>query len=311
MSNVAFAYVRVSTEEQYKSTLGIRGYIESIIRYAETKGLDLGKPCKVAIGDHVFEARERIVIEHASAFKVRFFDRKGAKMLLRSWQTGDHLIVATWDRLSRSFRDGVSTMYSLKDMGIKVHVVDFGGMDVDLTSEMGMVFLAFYAAFAERFSRRLSESVKAAKRQARIAGRPAEHTPPIGFKWEGHGKQRVMVVDPKQMAVLRQMQEWMAQKKGCGSIYSELLRLGIRVPYRCDWVKAKYGDEWTRALIYKYLNAAKRMGGILRDTELVPEDGKEWLDEYHKRAEEKALVKADKQQKRRAEVARNRLKEYI
>jgi len=78
---------------------------------------------------------------------------------------GDVLVIAEWDRATRSMMDGISIIQRIADRGATVRVLDRQWLD--LTSPMGKGILAFLSALAEderqRIVRRANEGRVAAK----------------------------------------------------------------------------------------------------------------------------------------------------
>lgn len=78
---------------------------------------------------------------------------------------GDILVVAEWDRATRSMTDGISIMQRVADRGAFIKVLD--KPHLDLTTPIGRGFLAFLSAMAEderqRIVGRAAEGRKAAK----------------------------------------------------------------------------------------------------------------------------------------------------
>jgi DNA invertase Pin-like site-specific DNA recombinase len=87
--------------------------------------------------------------------------------------TGDVLVVAEWDRATRSMMDGVAIIDRVLARGALVKVLDKAHLD--LTSTIGKGLLAFLSAIAqderERITRRANEGRAVAKAQGRRFGR--------------------------------------------------------------------------------------------------------------------------------------------
>ena len=79
--------------------------------------------------------------------------------------TGDCLVVAEWDRATRSMMDGVDIIKRIADRGCLVKVLDRSYLD--LTTPVGLGIIAFLSALAEderkRILKRCSEGTAAAK----------------------------------------------------------------------------------------------------------------------------------------------------
>lgn len=153
MSRV-FAYCRVSTTDQTTDN-----QIQEI----------------VAAGFHV--ERQRIVAETISG-SVAASERPGFGKLLNKLEAGDVLVVTKLDRLGRNAMDVRSTVEALDGMGVRVHCLALGG--VDLTSPAGKMTMGVIAAVAE-FERdllieRTQAGLKRAQAEGKVLGRPLSLT---------------------------------------------------------------------------------------------------------------------------------------
>jgi DNA invertase Pin-like site-specific DNA recombinase len=87
--------------------------------------------------------------------------------------TGDVLVVAEWDRATRSMMDGIAIIDRVLARGALVKVLD--KPHLDLTSTIGKGLLAFLSAIAqderERIAKRANDGRAAAKAQGRRFGR--------------------------------------------------------------------------------------------------------------------------------------------
>jgi len=146
-----FAYVRVSTTGQTT---------ENQIHEIE------------AAGFHV-EPR-RIVTETVSG-STAIAQRRGFSKLMDRLEAGDVLIVTKLDRLGRDAIDVSSTVKALAGMGVRVHCLALGG--VDLTSSAGTMTMNVLNAVAQ-FERdllieRTQSGLNRAKAEGKTLGRPA------------------------------------------------------------------------------------------------------------------------------------------
>ena len=149
-----FAYVRVSTTEQAT---------ENQIQEISAAGFKV-EPY-------------RIVTETISG-STPIAGRKGFKRLVDKLETGDVLIVTKLDRLGRNAIDVSATVAMLEEMGIRVHCLALGG--VDLTSSAGRLTMGVINAVAQ-FERdllieRTQSGLARAKAQGKTLGRPAALT---------------------------------------------------------------------------------------------------------------------------------------
>jgi DNA invertase Pin-like site-specific DNA recombinase len=88
--------------------------------------------------------------------------------------SGDVLLLAEWDRATRSMIDGIAIMQRVAARGASIKVLD--KPHLDLTSKIGQGILAFLSALAdderERIVKRAADGRKAAKAKGVVMGRP-------------------------------------------------------------------------------------------------------------------------------------------
>lgn len=102
-------------------------------------------------------------------------ERKGFSKLLDRLETGDVLIVTKLDRLGRNAMDVRATVEQLAALGVRVHCLALGG--VDLTSPAGKMTMQVINAVAE-FERdllieRTNSGIRRAKAEGKTFGRPS------------------------------------------------------------------------------------------------------------------------------------------
>lgn len=116
---------------------------------------------------------ERIFREKATAKTVK--GRPQLEKAIDALGTDDVLVIAEWDRATRSMMDGITIIQRVADRGATVKVLDKPWLD--LTTPMGKGILAFLSALAEdereRIMRRANEGRAAAKeRGVRFGPKP-------------------------------------------------------------------------------------------------------------------------------------------
>lgn len=150
-----FAYARVSTIEQEP---------QNQIREIEVAGF--------SIEPH------RIITETVSGSRA-IAQREGFSRLLDKMEKGDVLVVTKLDRLGRDAIDVSMTVAGLEEMGIRVHCLALGG--VDLTSSAGKMTMNVINAVAQFERDLLIERTQAglarAKAEGKTLGRPSALTP--------------------------------------------------------------------------------------------------------------------------------------
>lgn len=119
----------------------------------------------------------RVVTETISG-SMSIEQRKGFARLLDKMERGDVLVVTKLDRLGRDAIDVSTTVAKLEEMGIRVHCLALGG--VDLTSSAGKLTMGVINAVAQ-FERdllieRTQSGLARAKAQGKPLGRPAALT---------------------------------------------------------------------------------------------------------------------------------------
>jgi len=149
MSRV-FAYCRVSTADQTT---------DNQIQEIASAGFTVQKG--------------RAITETISG-SVLAMERNGFLTLLNKLESNDVLIVTKLDRLGRNAMDVRATVERLAAIGVRVHCLALGG--VDLTSPAGRMTMGVIAAVAE-FERdllveRTQSGLSRAKAQGKVLGRP-------------------------------------------------------------------------------------------------------------------------------------------
>jgi putative DNA-invertase from lambdoid prophage Rac len=141
-----FAYARVSTLDQTP---------ENQIREIEAAGF--------GVEPH------RIVAETISG-SMAIAQRKGFSKLIDRMEKGDVLVVTKLDRLGRDAVDVSTTVAKLEEMGIRVHCLALGG--VDLTSSAGKMTMNVINAVAQFERDLLIERTQAGLARAKAQGTP-------------------------------------------------------------------------------------------------------------------------------------------
>ena len=149
-----FAYVRVSTPGQ-------------------TTDNQLGE-----IQAAGFSIEPRRVVKETVSGSVATAQRRGFARLLDRLEAGDVLVVTKLDRLGRNAMDVGSTVARLASLGVRVHCLALGG--VDLASSTGKLTMNVINAVAE-FERdllieRTQAGLSRAKAEGKRLGRPASLT---------------------------------------------------------------------------------------------------------------------------------------
>ncbi|WPC66371.1 recombinase family protein [Rhodoferax ferrireducens] len=143
MSRV-FAYCRVSTFDQTT---------ENQVREIAAAGFKI--------------TPQRTIVETVSG-SVPASEREGFALLVNKLEAGDVLVVSKLDRLGRNAMDVRATVEALTGLGVRVHCLALGG--VDLTSAAGKMTMGVLAAVAEFERDLLIERTQAGLSRAKAAG---------------------------------------------------------------------------------------------------------------------------------------------
>lgn len=145
-----FAYCRVSTSDQTT---------ENQLREIAAAG---------------FAVTPRRAVEETISGSVAASERPGFKKLVDKMEADDILVVTKLDRLGRNAMDVRKSVETLAALGVRVHCLALGGMD--LTSPAGKMTMGVIAAVAEFERDLLIERTEAglarAKAEGKTFGRP-------------------------------------------------------------------------------------------------------------------------------------------
>jgi putative DNA-invertase from lambdoid prophage Rac len=126
-----------------------------------------------------FTLNPKRVIEESVSGSVAASERPGFAKLLDKMEADDVLVVTKLDRLGRNAMDVRATVEALQGIGIRVHCLALGGMD--LTSPAGKMTMGVIAAVAEFERDLLIERTRAglarAKADGKAVGRPSSLNP--------------------------------------------------------------------------------------------------------------------------------------
>ena len=148
-----FAYARVSTAEQTTDN----------------------QLCEIEAAGFNIEPH-RIITETVSG-SVAIARRSQFSRLLDKMETGDVLVVTKLDRLGRDAIDVSSTIDRLNEMGIRVHCLALGG--VDLTSSSGKMTMQVINAVAQFERDLLIERTQAGLARAKAQGKTLGRKPSL------------------------------------------------------------------------------------------------------------------------------------
>lgn len=289
-----YGYVRVSHADSFASGLSHEAQIDSVLRFAQYKGLDL--------------QLQNILAEPKNVSgSVALVKRVRGKELSVRLAPGDHVVFSRIDRAFRDVRDALNMLTWWKERGITVHFASEEISIPDPKNPMAEVFLGMCALFAQWERLRISERNKEtiARRSAR--GDDFSTTPGCGYRWDRSDvpiKQRKRLPVREELTVLQYIIksraaqvsfDRIAAKIVCYSQYCVRCEKGIngRPKDKCcprcggrvrDWRK-KNGEPWTRSGIvnayYVWCRHQERQAKQSRtDNRDPPTNGEQedWLD---------------------------------
>jgi len=105
----------------------------------------------------------RLIFEDKASGK-SLLGRPQLAKALEELRPGDWLVLAEWDRATRSMWDGLHIVKDVLDAGAAIKVLDFPSLD--LGTPEGRGFLAMFSAMAERERARIVERTKEGRRIA-------------------------------------------------------------------------------------------------------------------------------------------------
>lgn len=130
----------------------------------------------------------RIISETVSG-SVAIAQRDGFTRLLDKMETGDVLIVTKLDRLGRDAIDVASTVARLEALGIRIHCLALGG--VDLTSSAGKLTMGVINAVAQFERDLLIERTQSGLARAKSEGKKLGRPPALTASQQEHVRARL------------------------------------------------------------------------------------------------------------------------
>jgi len=136
-----------------------------------------------------FAIHPRRIIEERVSGSVAAKERAGFCKLIDRLEPDDVLVVTKLDRLGRNAMDVRSTVEQLDQLGVRVHCLALGG--VDLTSPAGKMTMQVIAAVAEFERDLLIERTQAGLERARQAGKRFGRPPSLSEADQAEVKTRL------------------------------------------------------------------------------------------------------------------------
>ena len=250
----AYAYARVSDSRQTK-TASLHGQLERCRQYYHHNLQPQGVEWAGVEYDNF----------GVSGYHKHFWERPAAKRIINRIQSGDHLIVDTYDRLSRTVVSLGPLLEWFQRYNIAAHIIS---LKLDLSTAVGQgmasMIVAMGQAESEARSRRILESGTYNRRKGRATG----GKPPAGcaYVWKGMGKERrrLIVWDPEKRALMQQIVRWREEDNMSWPQISETLERDLAecngrtyhrgINYRMKWYPATCQNAYIMEKYYQDKN---------------------------------------------------------
>src|SRR6516164_9822710 len=181
----AFGYIRVSTDEQADSGLGLEAQRQRIRAFCEMTGL------------HLAEIYEDPGLSGGKPLATR---QAGSRLLADARKTRPIVVVAKLDRLFRSVADAANTIADFDRKGIELIAISEG---FDMTNPYGRAMAQMASVFAELERAMIRERTRVAMGVKRSRGeRISGHAP---FGWDFGPEGRLVANAPEQMIIAQML----------------------------------------------------------------------------------------------------------
>lgn len=174
VGNRAVIYIRVSTDKQVESGLGLGDQKARLEAYCSLRGLEV-----VAEVTDEGESAGKPLVKRPGGREILELVRRKAV---------DAVVVLKLDRAFRNAKDCLTVVDEWDHVGVALHIADMGGQSVDTQSAMGRMFLTMAAGFAEMERRLTMERTTAAlTHKARGGNMRLGACAPYGWRYERDG----------------------------------------------------------------------------------------------------------------------------
>lgn len=136
-----------------------------------------------------FQVEPHRVITETISGSMSIEQRKGFARLVDKMERGDVLVVTKLDRLGRDAIDVSTTVAKLEKMGIRIHCLALGG--VDLTSSAGKLTMGVINAVAQFERDLLIERTQSGLARARAQGKPIGRPTALTSEQQSQVRERI------------------------------------------------------------------------------------------------------------------------
>src|SRR5262245_37216611 len=224
----ALGYIRVSSEEQAGSGLGLEAQRQRIAAYCAMKGLDLAQ---------VFQD------PGISGGKPLASRPAGSQLLAAAKKSKALVVVAKLDRLFRSVADAASVIAEFDKKGIQLVAI---AEAFDMSSPYGRAMAQMASVFAELERAMIRERTRSAMSVKRSRGERISGHAPFGWDFGRGGR---LVQNAREQKIIARMRRLRAE----GLSYR-----GIAVRLDNEGIRPKRGKRWIHTTVKSILtrNAA-------------------------------------------------------
>ncbi len=208
--DTAIGYIRVSTDEQTASGLGLADQRTRIEAYCAMRRLELA----AIIADNGVSGGKPLASRPG-----------GAELLgaLRKRQAA-HVVLLKLDRGFRHAADCLATVEAWQRKGVTLHIVDLGGNATDTASAAGKFMLTVLAGAAEMERNLTCERTRAALHVKRLRGERISRYAPFGYRLDAAGRPRC---DRREQRTVKLVHELHARGLSLRNIAAELTARGM------------------------------------------------------------------------------------
>jgi putative DNA-invertase from lambdoid prophage Rac len=205
-----YGYCRVSTLKQASEGESLDVQRRQIEGYGHMHGMTI----------------DEIAVEEGVSGSIPVEERPIGGALFAKLHKGDIVIAAKLDRLFRSALDALKVVESLKDRGVKLHLLDLGG---DIAGNgLSKLFLTIAAAFAEAERDRIRERIGQVKADQKARGRYLGGSIPFGYRLGDEGE---LIPNDVEQEAIREMVALRAQGKALRAISAEMQAKGHQISH--------------------------------------------------------------------------------
>jgi DNA invertase Pin-like site-specific DNA recombinase len=211
----ALSYIRVSSDEQADSGLGLEAQRQRIAAYCQMKGLRLAE---------VFED------PGVSGGKPLACRPAGSQLLAAAKKGKKLVIVAKLDRLFRSVADAAAVIADFDKRGIRLVALAEG---FDLRNPYGRAMAQMASVFAELERALIQERTRSAMNVKRSLGERISGHAPYGWDFGSGGR---LLKNRREQRIIARMRQFRAEGLSYRGIAKRLDREGVRPKRGRRWV---------------------------------------------------------------------------